>query len=510
VDWLTRRARWVAIVIALCTYAAAIAFGTWTAGGSDSFGYVSQSARWLDGTLIEQDPLSTSQWPAGLPGPRPPLGYVEYHGGDAIVPIYAAGLPLIMAAFRIVAGECGPYLVSPIFAALAVLAVYLLGAFAGSKLLGLAAAGWLACSPVFIYMSMWPMTDVPVATAWTFSLLFVLKPGLVSRTAAGLAAGIAILIRPNLIAVLPLMAIAVVILERRRSGSRRAFLEAAVFGAAALPGIAIAAAVQHVLYGAPWRSGYGSLDALYRIDNILPNAISYAGRMIKTQSPLILLAVPALAGAGVRGSLFQGRPVRLAATLFVIGMWGSYLSYGRFDEWWYLRFLLPVFPMLIVLALVPVWTALQTRPLTIVLPLAWVALLGLCLYELDVARNGQTFRLQGEQRYQSVGAFVHEHLPENAVILSMQHSGSVRYYSGRLTVWYRAYGGAELPRALAALEELGYRPYILLEDWEVPEFVSRFRSAGPVGSLDVARVARHPKSIGVTIYDPQGPPALAR
>ena len=40
----------------------------------------------------------------------------------------------------------------------------------------------------------------------------------------------------------------------------------------------------------------------------------------------------------------------------------------------------------------------------------------------------------GERRYADVGTYIHQALPPNAVVFSVQHSGSVRYYSGRMTI----------------------------------------------------------------------------
>jgi hypothetical protein len=84
----------------------------------------------------------------------------------------------------------------------------------------------------------------------------------------------------------------------------------------------------------------------------------------------------------------------------------------------------------------------------------------------------------------------------------MQHSGSVRYYSGRPIVRYDHVPGPELGRALDDLQGLGYHPYALLEEWEVPVFQQAFSALPAFGSLDWPPIAWH--SSRVRIYDMLG------
>ena len=60
------------------------------------------------------------------------------------------------------------------------------------------------------------------------------------------------------------------------------------------------------------------------------------------------------------------------------------------------------------------------------------------------------------------------------VILTVQHSGSIRYYSNRLTLrWDFLAAGVVAARA-DALVERGYRPYVLVTSVEEEPFRSRF------------------------------------
>jgi hypothetical protein len=92
-------------------------------------------------------------------------------------------------------------------------------------------------------------------------------------------------------------------------------------------------------------------------------------------------------------------------------------------------------------------------------------------------------------------------LPQKAAVLSMLHSGSVRYYAGRATVRFDLIPPAKLDATLAILGSSGYRPFILLEPSEAPEFQKRFTGFSTLARLDWPPIAflREPN---IKIYDP--------
>jgi hypothetical protein len=86
------------------------AFGaTWTSragGGSDSYGYVSQADLWLNGQLKTPQPFALQvPWPRG-PMTFVPIGYRLSDRGHSIAPLYAPGLPMLMAVAKRLAGHC--------------------------------------------------------------------------------------------------------------------------------------------------------------------------------------------------------------------------------------------------------------------------------------------------------------------------------------------------------------------------------------------------------------------
>jgi len=74
-------------------------------------------------------------------------------------------------------------------------------------------------------------------------------------------------------------------------------------------------------------------------------------------------------------------------------------------------------------------------------------------------------------------------------------------HSGRLTLRYDWILRQRLEWLVTELRRLGYHPYILLEEWEVPRFRAKFRDSTPLGALDWPPRAVHRRS-GSSIYDP--------
>src|SRR5581483_11360658 len=118
----------VALLAAAATTIVALRYGSRVAGGSDSYGYVSQAQLWREHSFLVRDPIfAASPWPFALET-WTPLGYAPGPHRDGIVPAYPPGLPLVMAALQLVGGYCSAFLVTPIAAGVCVLATYLLGA----------------------------------------------------------------------------------------------------------------------------------------------------------------------------------------------------------------------------------------------------------------------------------------------------------------------------------------------------------------------------------------------
>jgi hypothetical protein len=475
-DFAQRRATLVAelVVISLSLVVAGIGVreGTFVAAGSDAFGYLSEARMWAAGASEIEMPLMRE-----LEGTAPaevfaPLAYRPSVRPAAIVPVVAPGLPWLMALFEIAGGAGAMYYVVPLLAGVAVWATGRIGRAVAGPAAAIGAAVLLATSPSFLYqITAPPMSDVPVTAWWALALSLLASGHGAAPLACGVAAGIAILIRPNLV---PLAVIVAGYLVWVRTDRWRAL---ARFAAGVAPGCFAIGLLNQYWYGGPLSSGYGALDALFRPEHLLPNLQRYPVWLVDSQTPVVALAIVAPFVAAAR---------RLAAALlvFVAGVYACYAFYAPFDAWWFLRFLLPAFPALLALtaaALVQLASRLpaRLRPVATTVAIAAVAWHG-----IDYAVTQNTFRTDGELRYATVGAYVADHLPRSAVVMAMQHSGSAWYYSGRPSIRYDLLPADRFDPLIAALQRRGRAVYLLVEEWEVDRIRERFPTAVATRALD--------------------------
>jgi hypothetical protein len=499
-----RRAPMIAGAAALGSTAVAAVWGIHTASGADAYGYVSQADLWLRGQLvITQPPLSA------LTGIRDfaftPLGYRPGLTPGTMVPIYAPGLPLLMALAKAIGGACGPYAVVPICTGVLVWSTYRLGALVSSRPVGVAAALLTAFSPVVLFQSMWPMSDVPVAAAWALAMAWLARRGRSRLVAAGLATGAVVLIRPNLVPLVLVGAATIALDAWGRGEPFRATCRAlATYSAAALPGILFIAWLNDYLYGSPLSSGYTHLGALFRLENAPVNAYRYAIRFLQTHTPLILFSIVPLVYRVLtpRDRTEGATRILLYGTVAVMAL--SYLFYGRYEEWWYLRFLLPAFPPLLVAMCAALGLVLNRVMPAAAAGVATIAVVVLAITQLTFATDvGLLNMWLVEARYQAMGRYLAERTPPNAAVITVQHSGSARYYGGRLTVRYDWFN--RLDQTVAALRHAGYRPYLLLEDWERLDFNRRFTEAERAPALNRNPIAEVRGRLRVALYDLDAP-----
>ena len=504
-DARDRHAGWVAAGAAATAMAVGLGKGTRVAGSADAYGYVSQALLWLKGLPLQAEPLaSVVPWPFA-DWSLSPLGFRPGVEPGIIVPTYPPGLPLAMAASASIGGPGAVYWVVPLLGAATVWLTYLLGRRCADAASGAAAALLVAASPVFLYQLVQPMSDVP-ATAWWLLSLWGAAAGL--PLVAGLGAGAAVLTRPNLAPLAALVIAAVLVHAYSRHPRPRPVLRAAI--ACALPLAAAAAFLAWLntrLYGSPFLSGYGAAAGLFTAGNVPVNAGRYLRWLLDTQTPVVLLglAAPFIAWFGRRRT--PGAPSSAPGWLglgFAALVVACYLPYSPFEEWWYLRFLLPALPVLLILAssvlvrLVPATPAAVRAPLLV----AGVALLG--WHYVATASDRSAFALDRlESRYLAAGAFASGKLPGNAVLLSVQESGPLRMYGLRTTVRFDHLDPRGLDSAVRFLDGAGYRPYFVLEAWEETQFRDRFARSSPLGLLDWPPIAEVGSPVKVRFYDPR-------
>ena len=490
----------IAPIAAVVTVVVGVYWGSFAASGVDAYGYVSQAALWLRGTLrVEQPFVANLAWPAA-DSAFAPMGYRAAPGGHAIVPSYPAGLPLMMALAERLAGACAPYYLAPIMGGACVWCCFLVGRRVASPTVGASAAVLLACSAPFLFHLVVPMSDVPATALWSAAILMTLRGGPGDAALAGVFTALAVLVRPNLV---PLAVVVGGFAAVRGDGATRArWTRALTFAAPVVTASLVVAWLNWRWYGSPLRSGYDDLGETYAIDHIAVNARHYAEWLIQAHSPLLMLAV-----AGLIMPLVSRRHVIAprAATLFLaftLVLTASYLPYVVFRDWYFVRYFLPALPLLLAAMLALLARASARMPAAVRVFGAIALMAFLVRYELRFALDAGVARVGAdERRYVAVARFVESSMPANAVFLTLQHGGSIRHYANRLTLRFDLVS-VGLDEALASLERGGWRPYILLEDWEETQFKAQFGGASKAGQLDWRPLARLPEPGGVNIYDP--------
>ena len=431
-------------IAALVLYAAIlIAHRCGVAGGADSSGYLNQARLWRSGTLSLEVPSEK----------HIPLGFVKGTRPNTMVPSYPPGLPLHMALL----GDRGSAFLSPLAAIGCLLLLVRIARELGiDHANALAAAMILALSPVFIFQSLQPMSDV-VSTFWALVCVWCAIRGR-ERTsfaiAAGVAFGIGVLVRPTHVLLFPAM-LALLGLRVRTL---------AAFAAGGAPFALFQFALANHWYGSPLKSGYGSITESLGLRFFPTRFVHYT----KWLAILFPLAFP-----------FGLLKKRIALLLWFLPFFLFYCVYEPYETWWYTRFLLPAIPAVLLLA--ASFRIPRAALLTMVVAIAAMQLVTAHRFHvLDVAK--------GEATYERAALLAKQHVPRDATILASQHSGALLFYAEHLALRFdmidsssEALGVLGVPRSGAprgtprtseAPEELPAL-YALVSDYELPALKQR-------------------------------------
>ena len=467
---------------------AAFAFGTYAAGGADSFGYISQAELLAHGRLTDTMPSHPAfDWP-DLAVTLTPLAFTRGPHPGELVPVYPPGLPLLMAPLTWI-HSYAVFLVVPLCAVFTLWCCLRLGRELEDEQAGILGAVLLSVSATFLLQAMQPMSDVPVTAAWLAALLLARRPSPTASALAGLVASLAVMIRPNLA---PLVLFVIVTCATAQAeGSRgRTLVRMLVCAACMLPGIVVLGYIQNARYGSPLGSGYGSFHDLFGLANIRPNLSRYPRWLTMAHSPFLwlwLLAPLWFRYASARARIFGWIGYGFAAAVIA-----AYLPYVYFrpDEWSYTRFLLPALPFILVFAAGVVLSAARRWIPSMSLGAAATLILAIAVWSLSMASSLGVFRMwEGERKYPRVGLFVRDRLPTSAFVLAAQHSGSLRYYSHRPTLRWDLLDRASLDRALTSMRNAGYDPFLVVDAGEDQEFLRRFSGTRQRGVEALAPLA---------------------
>jgi len=390
------------------------------AGGSDSSGYIN-SARLLAQGNVFAAPRVLPGHSAGEFGDFSvvPLGFTPRKPG-LMAPTYPTGYPL-----QLIAGAAFGW-------ANAVLVVNLITVLSSGFLLfaycrklglpsGLAGGGvvllW-AC-PLYIFSAVQPMSDLS-ALFWTLAALYCAHEARDNwkwGVLCGASVGFAVLVRPtNLVLVVPVMA--------ALGFSPRSWLPVASGG---LPAAVFFCFYNWRAYGSPLVTGYGNVWGAFDPQYFVHNLAHFCRWIPVLLSPLIALAALAPFVAAGRQ---RGFALLVAWAFTLIGLYAFYYHSG--ETWWYLRFILPAFPVLIIAALTVLdafWRANRSRlkPTPLIVAMLLLLAVGWQLKQLrglDVLHTKES-----ERTYRDAAVWAEENLPADSAVFCMQVSGALFSYT---------------------------------------------------------------------------------
>ena len=182
------------------------------------------------------------------------------------------------------------------------------------------------------------------------------------------------------------------------------------------------------MYGSPFVSGYGGLSEIYQWRHLPLNLQQYPARFVDAHAWLtpVGLAAVLIPVRALWPSVRERSALALVA-IFVASLIAPHLFYDPVHG--QLRFFLPALPFLASgTAVVALFFA---RP-------GWRgALVGLTLaaYGANVVYQAG-LDVRSERKYSAAGEAARARSERGSILFAMQHSGSARYYAGRMTLRY--------------------------------------------------------------------------
>ncbi len=441
------------------------------AGGADSSGYLNLARSISRGRIVEPvEPLRRFGLSEEFIDLFIPLGFVAGPRPGTMSPTYPPGVPLHMALFALLGGwRSAPFLVSPAAALGSMTLIALLARELGlSRWLSFGAAILLGVYPPFLYQAIQPMSDV-VATFWAIAAIWTALRSRHSSAwalAAGACFGVAVMVRPT-------NALLIVPLALALPSKPKPLL---LFCLGGLPLGALLLAYNQATYGKALTTGYIYIRLAF--SNFRVCFRHYKHWLIILSTPL--LPVGWLASAADRRIALKERALILAwFAVFLL----FYCFYEPYEDWAALRFLLPGFPavvlgtllvtrdLLVIARVSPRQIAQPFRARHVIATCFFLVVLAVCLHHI---RHFDVLGVaDGESIYPKAAGWLQRTLPESSVVVTMQFSGALKYYTDVTFLRWDAVDPKRFPTLHAQIEAKGYRWFALLAPFEVEDFRKR-------------------------------------
>lgn len=450
-SWLLKNARQFAFLACVALFFIYAAFRQRYVFGVDSYGYYQLGWNIAHGTVYLHTPLPAAGQPSLIP-----FGF-SLNYADRVVPNYPPGFPLLISIGHLLRM---PMLVTPFLGVVSCAILYrLLRARASTSTAWLLVVAW-AFMPLTVFGSTMMMSDL-VATTTLLAALLAWRTQRIVATAWLL--GLSFAVRPtNVLFMFPFM------FEMRRDRASWKLLLHLVAPCA------LYALYNHLLYGAPWKTGYGNILADLR-PQLFPSHAAFYLRM----TPLLLSPViPLLALVGLRPWTREKAFLVVWPVVFILffANWAG----GGIDRWWWVRFILPGLPAVYLLAADGL-EALRSRIVRPALLAALiVALLAVPVYSIvyGVKQNDLWVRDTGAPNTE-VARLVEKAVPPGSLIGTLELAASFSLYTS--TVIPFVHVTPDSPELVEKALASGRHVYLLVEPWNtdngtVLELFRRFQA----------------------------------
>lgn len=441
-----------------------VRFGTSYASSSDASGYFNTAKLFtefrISDTVRTLNDLNPPEWDYYF---QQPLGFKAVGGDGHMVPTYPIGLSLLLLGAQTLVGWDHAATVINVLCALGCgwLLIRLGREHCGLRI------GWAVLAtvllwlcPLFVFFALQPMSDVP-ATFWTLLAIHCAAMTLKKPTwgwLAGAAVGMAVLVRPtNVLLILPVLIL--------MGFGWRKWVACFCGG---LPFAIVLISYNKAVYGNPFTSGYGDVSTLFSIGFLKHNLAHFALWIPQLQTPLILLALffPVLVRENKRMVFALS-----TWSALLVGLYAFYYHSG--ETWWYLRFILPTFPCLILLALMVAqrmanrWKSVNGQTLTLSIVMILAAL------QLTFTNRQLHVMLirDAEAAYYQTIKWLETNVPDSAVMAAMQMSGTLHFYTKHPLLRYDLIPREKFIDAVAAAQAEGRNIYAPLFPFELERVI---------------------------------------
>jgi len=462
------------------------------AAGSDQAGYFNHARLIAAGSLHARErelpgfPAERAPWFLYVP-----LGFRPAPDNVGMVPTYPPGLPLLMLAARPFAGwERSADIVLVVHAIAGLLLTWWLARALGlTRPWAVLAVAIVGASPLYLFFSVEAMSDMPSMVWVAGAVLAAWRARDNPRwaAAAGCAMGFSMLMRPtNLLALAPI-ALALGRPSARPWDKARRWLWLALGG---LPCAAFFFLHNRAAYGEYFTTGYGDIgyDFGTRWIGTTLGHFAHWLPILFTPAVCFVLGLPWVARSAPR-------PVALLG-VWIAGYVALYSTYKPSHEaWWYLRFLLPAAPALVIGGLLGLRLTAGRLPRGIsrrtMFALALFCVVAPSLYW---SRRLHVFRIpRGELVYSQAANWMKLNLPPDAVVFCSQTSAALYFYTDFTVVRWDSVKPDSREAVMAAARASARPVYAALFPFETsPAFANalpgHWSPVGDVGHISIWRL----------------------